>query len=185
MGAKTRRRRLTLLLLGLIAPLAPAVAYGDSAPLQRFFGQYVGEAVADAEGDLDKRDIRAEISPLEKGFTVRWIMVVRKASGKTKRDDYSLNFVPTQRPNIYSSAMRTNAFGNAVPLDPLRGDPYVWARVEGSTLMIHALIVTDTGGYELHVYERTLTPTGMSLKFSRVVDGRVLRTATGTLKKTR
>ena len=27
--------------------------------------------------------------------------------------------------------MRADVFGNAVPLDPLAGDPYMWARLEG------------------------------------------------------
>lgn len=185
MRTTTLRAHAAVLPLLLIAVAVSATSHTGAAPFQKFFGQYVGEAVADAEGDLDKRDIRAEIVPRDKGFTVKWVMVIRKASGKVKRDDTTITFLPSPRPNIYSSAMRADAFGNAVPLDPMRGDPYVWARIEGPTLMIHALIVTDEGGYEMQTYERTLTPTGLQLKFLRVVDGRVLRTVTGSLKKTR
>ena len=80
--------------------------------------------------------------------------------------------------------MRVDAFGNATPLDPLRGDPYVWARLEGSRLMVYALIITESGGYEMHEYERTLTPAGvMNLSYFRVVDGEVQRAVTGTLKR--
>jgi hypothetical protein len=80
--------------------------------------------------------------------------------------------------------MRADAFGNATPLDPMRGDPYVWARVEGPMLMIYALIITEGGGYEMHAYERTLTPAGvMNLNYFRVFNGEVQRAVTGTLKR--
>src|SRR5581483_11801608 len=72
-----------------------------------------------------------------------------------------------------------------VPLDPLRGDPYVWARIQGATLTVSALLITDDGGYEVHVYDRTLIAGGLLLEHSRVRDGAVLQTVTGTLKRVR
>ena len=77
--------------------------------------------------------------------------------------------------------MRTNVFGQAVPLDPLKGDPYVWARIEGDALRVHALIIRQDGGYELQIYNRVLTTTGLELSYSRIRDGEVLRTVDGTL----
>lgn len=182
LGAMAARIRLTLLAGLLVAGLARAAA-ADTHAVKPFFGRYEGTAVSGAEGELDTRDVRAEILPQDKGFAVKWVVVTKKADGRVKRDDTTIAFLPSPRPGIYASAMRRDVFGNAVPMDPMRGDPYVWARVEGTTLKIYALIVTDGGGFEMHVYERTLTPTGLSLKFSRVVDGRVLRTVTGSLRK--
>jgi hypothetical protein len=170
---------------GLIVLLAQAAAQADSPAFQRFFGEYVGEAISETGGELGKRDISAKIAAHGKGFGVKWVVVIPKAKGEAKRIEYSINFQPASRENIYKSAMRTDAFGNAVPLDPMRGDPYFWARIEGSTLTIYALIITENGGYEMQVYERILTPGGMDLKYSRVRDGTVLRTVTGTLKKIR
>lgn len=172
-----------LLLYLLAALLAPAT---DAAPagLENFYGEWVGTAVSDTGGEIAPRDIRATIAPQRKGFSITWVLVVHKAAGKDKRSEVSVSFQPTKRPNIYSSAMRVDAFGNPVPLDPLRGDPYMWARIEGPMLTIYALIITDTGGYEMHAYERTLTPAGqMNLNYFRVVDGEVLRTVTGTLTR--
>ncbi len=60
-------------------------------------------------------------------------------------------------------------------LDPLKGDPYVWAVVSGRTLKVHALVVTEGFGYEMQTYERTLTKEGMDLKFTRVRDDERLR----------
>jgi hypothetical protein len=79
--------------------------------------------------------------------------------------------------------MRKDLFGQAVPLDPLEGDPYVWARIDGDTLSVHALLITETGGYELQAYNRTLIEGGLRLEYSRVRDGKVLRTVTGVLTR--
>lgn len=182
MNPSTRPGCLVLLSF-LVLALTPQPTFAQGDAIQKFYGHYVGEAVSDAEGDIDTRDIRAEILARDKGFTVNWVMVIKKATGRAKRADSSIQFLPSPRAGIYTSAMRVDVFGNSVPLDPMKGDPYVWARVDGSTLTIHALIVTDSGGYEMQVYERTLAPGGMSLKFARVVDGQVLRTVTGALKK--
>ena len=79
--------------------------------------------------------------------------------------------------------MRTNVFGQVVPLDPLKGDPYVWARIEDGALRIHALIIREDGGYELQIHNRVLTASGLDLSYSRIRDGEVLRTVTGSLRR--
>jgi len=50
---------------------------------------------------------------------------------------------------------------------------------------VSALLITDDGGYEVHVYDRTLIAGGLLLEHSRVRDGAVLQTVTGTLKRVR
>jgi hypothetical protein len=168
------------LLASAVAPVADALPTG----FEKFYGEWVGTAVSDTTGEIAPRDIRAKIGAKDSGFSISWVLVIHKATGKDKRSEFSVSFQPTKRPNIYSSAMRVDMFGNAVPLDPLRGDPYMWARIEGSTLIIYALIITDSGGYEMHTYERTLTPAGvMKLTYLRVVNGEVLRAVTGMLKR--
>jgi hypothetical protein len=164
----------------LLAPGADALPAG----FEKFYGEWVGTAVSDTGGEVAPRDIRTTITPQDKGFSISWVLVIHKAAGKDRRSELSVRFQPTKRPNIYSSAMRVDMFGNAVPLDPLRGDPYMWARIEGPMLAIYALIITDIGGYEMHTYERTLTPVGtMNLSYLRVIDGEVLRAVTGTLRR--
>jgi hypothetical protein len=186
---RTIARRLTLaplVLLVLLVSSLPARAQTLPTGFQKFYGEWVGTAVSDAGGEIAPRDIKTTIVPQENGFSITWVLVVHKKAGKEKRGEFSVRFQPTKRASIYSSAMRADMFGNPVPLDPLKGDPYVWARVEGSVLTIHALIITESGGYEMHVYERTLTPAGvMNLKYSRVLDGDVLKEVTGVLKRTK
>jgi hypothetical protein len=184
MTARQRWLRLlspSLLLLALVAPASAA-----DPDYARFFGEYEGVAISGGSGKTDTRDIRARIGPTSKGFTVNWLMTIHRASGTDKRVEYTMTFLPTKRDSVYSAAMSLDAFGNAVPLDPMKGDPYVWARIEGPTLTIYALTVTDHGGYDLQVFDRKLVPGGgMDLKYSRIVDGQVQRTVTGRLKKVR
>jgi hypothetical protein len=182
-----RRRRYPGILLGLAGSvlLAAAAARAQDAGIQRFFGTYAGEAISESGEELDKRDINAEITPQGKGFKVSFTVVIKRGSDKPRRDEYTIAFLPTKRPGIYSSAMRTDVFGNAVPKDPLVGDPYMWARLDGDKFWRYALFVTDSGGYEMQTYEYTLVPGGMNLRYSRVRDGEVLRTVTGKLKKIR
>jgi hypothetical protein len=166
--------------------LASATMPADAMPagFEKFYGEWAGTAVSDAGGEIAPRDIRAKISPQGKGFSISWVLVIHKAAGKDKKSELSINFQPTKRSNIYTSAMRVDAFGNATPLDPLRGDPYVWARLEGSRFTVYALVITASGGYEMHEYERTLTPAGvMNLNYLRVIDGDVQRAVTGTLNR--
>ena len=98
---------------------------------ERFYGDYVGEAISETAGKIEQRDLRVSINPIEDGFSVNWVVVTTKISGKVKRKEYTVNFKPSGRENIYRSAMRKNLFGQTVPLDPLKGDPYVWARIVG------------------------------------------------------
>jgi hypothetical protein len=182
-------RRSTLFTLAFAPAALPGLLPGRTAhaaptvSVDRFYGEYIGEAITQQGEDLDKRDIHAKIFADGKGFGVTWTMVVTKQSGSPRRDEYTIRFQPSQRENIYASAMRRDAFGNAVPLDPIKGDPYFWARLEGQTLTIFALLITENGGYEIQVYERSLQPGGLGLRFTRVRDGNLKRTITGTLKK--
>jgi hypothetical protein len=177
--------RLACRLLAVAVILVAGRSAGAQAvDVGRFFGSYVGEAVAEGGGEVDKRDISAEITPHGKGgFTVKWTMVIRKKSEGPRKVEYTIPFQPTKRPELFSAGMRTDVFGNAVPLDPMKGDPYMWAKIQGASLKMYALLVTDEGGYELQVYDRTLVPGGMELKYSRLRDGEVLRTVTGKLRK--
>lgn len=168
--------------LAALATMA-IVATGHTAEsdVKAFFGEYQGEAVTDHDGEIMKRDLRVKISPTENGFTVNWISVTKRPNGKLKRKEYSIDFHPTRRSKIYRSGERRDMFGNPVPLDPMRGDPYVWARVHEDTLTVFALHVLEDGGYEMQTYVRTRIPEGLKLEYSRIRDGEILRTVNGTL----
>lgn len=182
MNALNAMNKLLLCALVLCATMAlAATAAAADLGVEAFFGEYEGDTVMDFDGELRKRDLQVKISPHENGFTVSWISVTRKANGKLKRKEYSIDFLPTRRGNIYRSGERKDFFGNAVPLDPMKGDPYVWARLDEDTLTVFALHVLEDGGYEMQTYARRRIPGGLDLKYSRIRDGEMLRTVNATL----
>ena len=67
-----------------------------------------------------------------------------------------IRFAPTGRPSIW------RAVGSS---DPLLDERYAWARIKGQTLTVHTLAIREDGGYDMQVYNRTLTPLGMELEF--------------------
>ena len=81
-----------------------------------------------------------------------WKLVAVKPDGRTRERAQHIEFFPSGRDNIYSSAMRSNPFGGRRPLDPMQGHPYVWAYIQGDTLTVNALLIHDLGGYEILTY---------------------------------
>lgn len=172
-----------LISLSLLLVCAGAFGARSLSDIEPFYGEYQGEAVSDTGGDLDKRDLRVTIAPRPDGFVVDWISVSRRANGELRRRQQEIEFLPTERPDIFRSAMRKDLFGNRIPMDPIKGDPYVWARIEDRDLIVNMLLVLEDGGYELHNYRRSLIPEGLHLEFTRIRDGKVFRTVSGTLRR--
>jgi hypothetical protein len=182
---RTARRLFIAVIVAALggAVVAQSAAAADDRPISDFFGKYRGKSISETDDELSARDLDVRIMTREGGgFTVHWTTVIQRAGG-AEHQSYTINFQPSSRPSIYGSAMRHDQFNNAVPLDPLKGEPYVWARILGDTLTVYALLITDEGGYEIQVYDRTLTPTGMALRFSRIRDGQRLRRISGELER--
>ena len=150
-----------------------ALADEDYEP---FIGEFAGKFVSEEGGVEKSRDMSVEISETKDGFNVSWKTTTFK-KGEPKTKSYSIDFIESERAHIYKAAQKKNVFGGREPLDPLKGDAYAWARVDGPKLTIYALVITENGGYEMQTYDRILLGDGnLHLKFSRVRDGEVLRT---------
>ena len=153
------------------------VAINDSAndnAWSDFYGTFKGSAESVLSGEISERELTVVIKPWEdKGFTVEWTTLIHRDTGKKKMTDLSIDFYPSARPDIFASAMRTDVFGRAVPYDPVgeEADPYVWAGLEDNTLTVSALYIVEGGGYELHVYKRSLSEKGLTLNFERLSNG--------------
>lgn len=171
---------LTLIFATSLTATGPASA---ADPIGPFVGKYVGKATSKLDGRLTDRDLNFEIRKHGNGFSVRWVTIIPRADGTTKRTSYRIKFERTRKVSLFSAAMRRNAFGAPVPLDPLKGDPYMWASIRGKTLGIYGVHVTEDGGYELQVYERTLAPGGMKLSFKRIRNGKPLKEISGFAKR--
>jgi hypothetical protein len=146
-----------------------SLALSDTTAIEPFFGEYRGKTISEDDGVTTTRDLGVTIEPDGDHFKITWRTVTH--DGELKHKSYGISFVPTRRPDIYRSAMRTDMFGNRVPMDPLSGDPFVWCRIAGKTLTVYALLINDDGRYDLQVYDRTLVDRGLDLKFTRLREG--------------
>ncbi len=172
-----RRKILTLLFLTLFATT------GVAAEIDPFIGNYSGSADIESGEELSRRDMSVDISKTKAGFEISWTSTAYKTDGRIKEKEYSVEFVPTLRVGIFSSAMRTNVFGKAVPLNPMNGEPFVWGRVSGNTLTVFSLLIGEDGGYEMQEYNRTLASGGLDLNYQRIRNGEKLKSIRTFLKK--
>lgn len=154
------------------------------ADYTRFFGTYTGAAdVISLDGSKQRRDMNVEISGIKGGFRVNWTSTTYRKDGSAKEKSYSIDFAPSYQEGVFASAMKRNVFGHSVQLDPMKGEPYVWSRIEGDTLSVYSMFVTQSGGYEIQQFDRTLADGGLDLDFQTVRDGKILRQVSTFLKK--
>lgn len=168
-------------LLVLLVAWQTAVGANEIDP---FIGNYEGEATVESNGSESRRDLGVTITGTRDGFTVKWQTTTFREDGSENTKSYSIDFIPSEREHIYRSAMKANLFGGREPLDPMKGDPYVWAHITDGTLVVHAMIITEDGGYEMQTYERTLVAEGLDLRFTRIRDGKPLREINTLLRRT-
>jgi hypothetical protein len=151
--------------------------------VERFYGAYEGEGVAVEDGVKSKRGLVVEIGPTEDGFVVKWSTTIFVDDSPDRTSSYSVNFTKSRREDIFTSQMRVNKFGSRVPLDPLKGDPLIWSRLIDDTLTVYGMRITKEGSFDLQVYHRTRTDEGMTLDYTRILEGKSIRTVTGTLEE--
>ncbi|WP_372574484.1 hypothetical protein [Ruegeria jejuensis] len=155
-----------------------------AADIADFVGDYIGSAeMLKSDGTLESRDMSVSISETSNGFNVSWKTVAFKHDGRVKEQTFSIDFIPTDRSDVFSAAMKRNVFGHEVQLDPMKGEPFVWGRIWGDTLTVYSLFIDDAGGYEMQQFDRTLTGDGLDLNFSRVRDGVPERSINTMLEK--
>ena len=176
-------RRFVAGLLVLVAfEFAVPAALAQDLSINAFAGRYVGSGLARDDVseyfDLTVRDLDVTIRPQGAGFNVAWTTVLREGGDpdnpKIKRKSSAMSFVPTGRPGLFRGAQSA---------DPMSGDAYAWAYINGQTLTVHSLVIDESGSYTMHTYDRTLTGLGMELEFTRVRDGEPTKTVTGKLTK--
>ncbi|WP_299626421.1 hypothetical protein [uncultured Tateyamaria sp.] len=162
-------------LAGLMALLV-LMAGVARADISAFVGTYTGSAeVTSADGTKIPRDMSVDISETKEGFRVKWTSVTLRSDGRRKEKSYTIDFVPSDRDAVYAAAMRRNVFGHEVQLNPMKGEPYVWSRIDSETLTVYSLFVDVDGGYSLQQYDRTLSDGGLDLRFQTIRDGEILR----------
>ena len=169
-----------------LSVLATSTIYASSL-IEPFLGEYKGHTEYEEDGAKKKRnlkrDLSVQITETDEGFNVSWEVTTIKANGKSKSKDYSIDFEPTKREHVFQAAQKTNVFGGKEPLDPMKGEPYVWSRIAEGTLTLFALLINDDGGYELLIYDRSLADKGLDLNFTRIKNGSEQKSINALLEK--
>jgi hypothetical protein len=151
----------------------PNTALADN--IAPFLGSYKGSADIDENGTSVRRDMSVQVAETDDGFSVSWTSATYKPDGRIKEKYYTIEFTPSARDGIYSSAMQTNVFGKQIPLNPLKGEPFVWSRIVNDTLTVFSLFINEAGNYEMQEYHRTLAEGGLNLEFRRFKNGEKVR----------
>ena len=171
-------RLFAMMTLGLVLLAAPLLA----EDIDPFVGTYGGQATVDINGTPTERDLSVSIAETKDGFSVAWQSTTFRDDGRIKVSSYDIEFLPTDRESLFSAAQRKNMFGHQVPLNPMKGDPLVWARIEGDTLSVYSLHVDLDGGYQIQEYHRTLADGGLDLVYRSVRNAEVTRTVEAFLE---
>ena len=151
--------------------------------IEHFLGEYQGVSVEDPSKTWLPADLDVSIRPHDNGIVMRWITVTQGVNGNIERQKNTVKFHPTKRTSVFAAAMKPNLFGGWKPLDPFNGDPFMWARYLDSTLTVYTMIITDSGAHDMQIYERTLIPGGLSIKFQRLRNESPLQVVIGILKR--
>jgi hypothetical protein len=159
-----------------------AGAQAQNVDIAAFHGTWEGSAISESEISvhfrLTHRDIGVQMRPVANGFSLTWNTVQRQRGDPAKpREELrstSLQFRQV-RPGVWESTTNRDPLGS--------GEPYAWAVLERQTLAVNLLQIAADGRAELQVYRRTLRDAFMELEFSRIVDGRQMRSAKGRLVK--
>jgi len=175
------KRLLHVAFVGLIAAL-PARAQQSLSPAA-FYGTWTGSGVAENRDSIyfavTQRDLDVIIKPAGDGFTVTWTTVIRKGG-----DPARPNVRQRQQTLTFRKPGKDRVWHAAESGDPILGQTLSWARIEKQTLTVYQMSVLPTGVYEIEQYDRTLTGTGMDLKFSLRRDKEPVRTVNAKLVKT-
>ncbi|MBO6784872.1 MAG: hypothetical protein JJ899_16600 [Alphaproteobacteria bacterium] len=168
--------------VALLLAVANTSASAQDLAKEAFYGHFQGSGVAENSDSLyfgvTVRDLDVRIGAEAPGFFVEWTSVIRgggdPGNPDVKRRTARMSFVPSAEPGIF------NATGAR---DPRGASGLGWASISGQTLSVHVMRITDSGGYVIQTYDRTLEGTGMRLQFVNVANGEPRRQVDARLVK--
>ena len=159
--------------------------------LSAFLGSYVGRATVEdlTTGEQHQRDLDIVVVPHRNdGLRIDWITVSLKDGRRdvpgVKRWSQTALFEPSPDNNFMTEVGDSNVFKERRDLVLMEGDPIRWTRIDDNVLHTCSFMVLEDGRYELQVYQRILTDTGMDIHFERIVDGEIIRRVTGRTART-
>jgi len=167
-----------LLLMGLQSAVAEDVS------IKAFSGLWEGNAVSYSNSSVNfpitSRDLDVEIKPAgDSRFEITWRTLQRQKGSpdkpKTELKETTRIYEKSESGAIWKQQPAGDGFG---------GHPLSWVTIKDQTLTLYSMAVHEDGGYDMLIYNRTLTGLNMKLDFKAIRNGEVRRTAGGTLIKT-
>lgn len=167
--------------LALLVLATSPGAHAQTLPIDAFYGHYQGSGIAENEDSLyfgvTVRDLDVRIGPEADGFYVEWTSVIRGGGDPNNPDvrkrSQRVAFLTSDRPNVFTSKTATN---------PMDGG-LIWARIVDQMLTVNVMRISENGSYTVQTYNRTLSGTGMTLKFINTTDGEPQRQVEARLVK--
>lgn len=153
---------------------------GASQDYSRFYGHYAGHI------DLESgqtRKLEVVIKGISKGFNISWKTIKIDPSEYSKTKSYSIDFIASEREDIYGAAMKTNLFGGQEALDPMKGQPYFWCRIRDDTITVYGMLITEDGSYEIQRYDRTLINNRLHLQYTLFKEGQTQKQINAVLER--
>lgn len=177
----TAMARTSIVVLVMLAYVASPSAFAQSLPVDAFYGHFQGSGIAENDDSLyfgvTVRDLDVRIGPDDDGFFVEWTSVIRGGgtpdNPEVRKRSQRAAFSPSEQPNVFVSNAATN---------PMAGG-LVWARIVDQTLTVNVMRISKNGSYTVQTYDRTLSGTGMALKFVNTTDGAPQRQVEARLVK--
>lgn len=153
---------LAFFLLSSCGVMAAAYA-ADIPPLA---GEWRGTAVESTGGiDTPANELFLKFEPADKGFDLEW-----KVPGGAAE---SARFIQTEgHPGVFSTQKASRGLFGVMSwfsgeLNPLDGDPLIWARSGADTLVFYKLVIDEQGAFTLDRYETVLEGGALRLHFTR------------------
>ncbi|MCW5744996.1 MAG: hypothetical protein KIT36_02195 [Alphaproteobacteria bacterium] len=180
------RRALTAALVATTVMAAGATLAADEPakperhPIEPFIGTYAGSGVSELvngkQSKVTQRDYDVEITKDGDNFKVIWSSIdFRINDGQTnpKAQSQTVVFQPTVNGKLFKGP----------DADLMQGQTQYWAGIDGNSLTVYSMTISETGGYILNAWTRTVQGKNLLLAFRSTVDGTIRRTATGQLAK--
>jgi hypothetical protein len=165
-----------VLLIAALLFASPFQAFAADRKIEDFYGAYLGHGAEEpvgAAGDMEKQTRFSQViirpAKEENGFSIEWSTLKLKGDDIPREADtktYMQTFRAADRPNLY----RDITSG-----DVNLGQDASWAVINGETLSIVQVSVAPDGAYFVTHYDRTLTPKGMDVRFTRFENSRIVR----------
>jgi hypothetical protein len=163
------------------APAEAAAPAKANQPIAYFFGIFEGmtKVVEGAGADTEAagRLSRVVTEADGTGFMLTWSTLYideENPSVLKIKDSTEIRFAPTENPALFKQVKAPELW---------TGKPHYWARIDGDTLNVTAVVLDADGTYDITHYARTVQGDAMRLEFTRFKDGIYTRHVTGTLER--